>query len=93
MTCTMSIPNQDGDLQLSWDPDDPPSVERAKAEFDRLRELGDAFYIDAASATPVQKLKPKAFAQRGALDVRPVVVRDFQPRARRQVAMRPMVGG
>lgn len=90
----MLIPDASGHLTLTWSPTDPESVAIARAEFERLKALGYAFYVSAdAAAGRVVGLKDAALSRAGALDVRPDVTREFQPRRRRTVAMRPLVGG
>lgn len=94
MTCTMDVPNGSGHLTLTWDPDDPPSVERARATFDELKAKGYAFFVSPEpTAARIKNLKAPALTVRGELDVRPEIVKEFRPRARRTVAMRPMRGG
>jgi hypothetical protein len=93
MTCEMEILNGDGHLTLSWDPDDQVSVARAQAEFERLLAAGYAFFAEPASAVRVKRLTPAGWTKVRALDVRPEQIREFTPRARRTVAVRPMVGG
>lgn len=93
MTCEMEILNGDGHLTLSWSPDDPESLARAKEEFDRLRAAGYAFFATPSGKGKVGRLKDAAFRRAGSLDVRPEQVREFRVRARRTVAVRPMVGG
>lgn len=82
-----------GHITLRWSPDDPASVERAREEFDKLKAAGFAFFVDEASAIPIVRLKQAALAMAGQLDVRPAAVREFEPRRRRTVAVRPMQGG
>src|SRR3990167_7364426 len=93
MTCEMEIMNGAGHLTLSWDPDDHASVATAQAEFERLRAAGYAFFADPASAVRVKRLTPVGWTKARALDVRPEQVREFRVRARRTVAVRPLVGG
>ena len=91
---TMEILDPSGHLTLSWEPDDPASVERAREEFTRLQGLGFAFFsTQAPDAVKVVRLKARALKQAGSLDVRPVLTKTFEPRARRTVAVRPMQGG
>lgn len=40
----MKVMTQAGDITVSWDPDDADSVEKAKAEWDRLKKDGYEFY-------------------------------------------------
>lgn len=89
----LEVLDPSGHITLRWSPDDPDSVEQARAEFEKLKAAGFAFFVDEASAVPVTRLKPKAFAQAGQLDVRPAMVREFDPRRRRTVAVRPLQGG
>lgn len=92
MTCEMEVLDHTGHLTLSWDPDDQASVERAQQEFERLRAAGYAFFVSTEpDAGQVKRLKPQALSEPGWLDVR--AARVFEPRARRQVAVRPMRGG
>lgn len=93
MECVMEILDQSGHLTLSWNPEEPESVTKAREEFDRLRAAGYAFFSTPESMNQVSRIKAAAFQQPGSLDVRPVHVTEFQPRTRRQVAVRPMVGG
>lgn len=34
----------DGDKHIEWDPDDPKSVEKAKKQFEKLRDKGHKAY-------------------------------------------------
>lgn len=41
---TMRVLNEKGDITVEWNPDDPESVAKARAEYDRLKEDGYEFY-------------------------------------------------
>lgn len=40
----MRVLNQSGDITVIWDEDDQESVDKAKAEYDRLKKDGYEFY-------------------------------------------------
>lgn len=88
---SLEILDPSGHLTLSWDPDDEATVRLARETFDRLKAAGYAFFATPETKTEIKSLKPAAFARASGLDVR--LVRDFQPRARRTLAVRPMQGG
>lgn len=88
----MEVLDATGHLTLSWDPDDAASVDQARAEFDRLKGNGFAFFASDTPAAPkITALKGKALEHPGELSIR--LVKEFQPRATRTVAVRPMAGG
>lgn len=60
MTCQLQVMDGSGHLTLSWDPSDPATVERAKAEFDRLKAAGYAFFATPTSPHPVEGLTDEA---------------------------------
>lgn len=41
---TMSVMGKEGDIIVEWDPDDKESVDRAKAEWARLKKDGYEFF-------------------------------------------------
>lgn len=87
MIAEMEILNADGDLRLTWDPDKPDEVAKAKAEFERLKGCGYAFF-SRGYEKPVKRL-----GKTGALNVQvPEKTKDFKPRGR-TVAVRPLRGG
>jgi hypothetical protein len=91
MACTLEVLNADGHLTLNWDPDNPDEVQKAKAEFEALKAAGFAFFREDREV--------RRLGRSGALDVKageapPVAkAREFEPRAARTVAVRPMRGG
>lgn len=84
-TCCLEVLNESGHLTLNWHPDNPDEVAKAKAEFSALRVAGFAFFRDESDTTPMQRL-----GKSGALVVK---AREFDPKAKRTVAVRPMRGG
>lgn len=53
--------NQQGDETLTWDPDNAESVDRAKAEFDRLKGEGYEFFdVVQTKGRKVTKFNKKA---------------------------------
>jgi len=87
MRCTLHTLDRTGDLTLVWDPADPEETEKARAEFERLKAAGYAFFTDAGRP----RLKARADGKlEGALVQAP---REFQPRQRRTVAVPAMRGG
>lgn len=84
-----------GHVSMTWNPDDPDDLARAKAEFARLKAAGFVFFeADAApDAMPPgdQRAGPMLARGAGRLDVRRVEVPS--PTARRTVATRPLQGG
>ena len=106
MTGTMEIMDATGHVTLTWDIDKPETVETARAEFERLKAAGFAFFVDASEdAEEVMgwptRGRPPAWTKVGHLHVRsdetaapvPVQAREFDPRRRRTTAVRPLVGG
>ena len=90
MTCTLEIPNETGHLTLKWDPADEKSVVEAKAEFDRLKACGYAFY--ATDGREVRRpFSKKTKLTESSLEIR--IIKEFEPKAPKTVAMRPMAGG
>ena len=88
----MEVLGPSGHLVLTWDPTDHASVERARAEFDRLRGCGFAFFTsDADGAPKVTKLKGAALERSGDLVIR--LARQFDAEAERTVAVPPHRGG
>jgi hypothetical protein len=88
MTCELEILDPTGHLTLSWDPSKPEEVEKARAEFDRLKSCGFAFF------TSEQDEKAKLrLGKSGRLEGRLVQVKEFNTEADRTVAVRPMRGG
>ncbi len=75
MICEMQVMDPSGHLSLTWDPGDAPSVARARAEFDRLKAEGWAFFTTAETPTPVPVFntrgRPPAWRSEGALDLAP----------------------
>lgn len=89
MTNRLETLDATGHLTLWWDPDVPDTVEAARGEFERLRGLGYGFFAtDESDAAEVSALDLEA---PGAVSVRRI--KEFQPRARRTVAVRPLRGG
>lgn len=94
MTCAMEVLDASGHVTLWWDPDDPESVQKAEAEFQRMQDAGFAFFTDESpDAEPVSEMDDTVRA-RGDVEGRFVQqTRTFKPRARRTVAVRQMRGG
>ena len=86
--CTMEILDGSGHLTLSWNPNDPADVERAKAEFDTLKRAGFAFFASEQDGKPRLRI-----GKSGRLEGRLVQVKEFDTEAERTVAVRPMRGG
>jgi hypothetical protein len=65
----MTVLNQSGDITIQWDPDDAESVEKAKAEWDRLKADGYEFFEPVESKgkrlTKFDKKKAKVIAAPG----------------------------
>jgi hypothetical protein len=82
---------------VRWDPADPQSVERARAEFERLRVAGYLlFALVERPGASVETKAPAFQASLGAFTGRspvPRQTRTFEPEATRIVAVRPMRGG
>lgn len=98
-TCTLEVLDPTGHLTLEWKPDDPESVKRAEAEFERLQAAGFAFFTSASpDADRVEALDDELRAK-GELDARLEQTRElkqtrkFRKRARRTVAVPPQAGG
>lgn len=92
MICEMEVLDPSGHVTLQWDPDDPGSVKKAEAEFERMRGAGFAFFTSASvDADKVEEID----ASVGALDGRLEQVREFTRvrRARRTTAVPAMRGG
>lgn len=49
MLGTMEVLDGSGHLTLSWDSDKPEEIAAARAEFERLKAVGYAFFADAES--------------------------------------------
>jgi hypothetical protein len=41
---TMHVMGPEGDVEVTWDPDDRESTDKAKAEYDRLKKEGYEFF-------------------------------------------------
>lgn len=92
MNCTMEVLDPSGHVQLVWDPENPESVKKAEAEYEKLKEAGFAFFASASvDADKVEEFDPA----HGPLDGRLEQVRSFKKvaRARRTTAVPPMRGG
>lgn len=85
---TLEILDVTGHLTLSWNPHEPEDVARAKAEFDRLKSAGFAFFSSEEDEKPKLRI-----GKSGRLEGRLVQVKDFDTEAERTVAVRPMRGG
>lgn len=85
MTHEMEVLDATGHVTLRWDPADPESVAKARAEFDRMRGAGFAFF----TTTAVDALDPAA----GTIDGRLEQTQEFRPRSRRTLAVAPLKGG
>ena len=82
---------------VRWDPADPESVERARAEFERLRAEGYVlFALDERPGVSVER-RAEEFVPGGgsfvARDPLPVQTDTFDAAAVRIVAVRPAKGG
>ena len=80
-----------------WDPADPDSVERAPAEFERLKATGYAlFALEEHPGASVERMAGEfrnaggSFVARSAV---PVQTDEFPAGAERIVAVRPVRGG
>lgn len=94
-----------GHLALTWDPGIPESVERARAEFDQLRQAGYQFFVAFADepadsfqaqvgALRVQRVDPSVVEPRLEPAISLVATEEQPRRGRaRVVAGRPMRGG
>ena len=87
----------DGRQVFRWDPADPESVERARAEFERLKAEGYAlFALEERPGSSVERKtdefrhSDRSFVARSAV---PVQTREFNAEAQRIVAVRPVRGG
>lgn len=90
LICELEVLDPTGHVTLQWDPDDPGSVKKAEAEFDRLREAGFTFFTSASpDADQVEELGAAA----GSLDGRLEQTSTFKKRARRTTAVPAMRGG
>lgn len=90
MICELEVLSSAGHVTLQWDPDDPGSVKKAEAEFERMRQAGFAFFTSASvDADKVDELDASA----GSVDGRLEQTRTFKKRARRTVAVPRMAGG
>lgn len=88
----LEVLDPSGHLVLTWNPNEPASVEQARAEFERLKGCGFGFFIGEAEDAPkVTRLKGAALQRSGELVIRST--RTFDPEAERTVAVRPMRGG
>jgi hypothetical protein len=93
MICEMEVLDPSGHVTLQWDPDDPESVKKAEAEFERLRAAGFAFFASASvDADEVDELDANVGSLDGRLQQLAQVKR-FNKRARRTAAVPPMRGG
>lgn len=65
----MTVLDQSGDITIEWDPDNSESVEKAKAEWDRLKADGYEFFEPVESKgkrlTRFDKKKAKVIAAPG----------------------------
>lgn len=90
--CEMQVLDPSGHVTLVWDPDDPESVKKAEAEFEKMHAAGFAFFTSGSvDADRVEGLDPAT----GSLDARLEQARSFRRvrRSRRTVAVPPMAGG
>jgi hypothetical protein len=85
MPC-MDVLDATGHLSLTWDPADPESVSKAKAEFEQLKAAGFAFFSTAGKTA-------LRLGRTGELRGELVQTKEFEPEAARTVAVRPMRGG
>jgi hypothetical protein len=85
---TLEILDPSGHLTLSWNPNDPAEVEKARAEFARLKGCGFAFFASEQDEKPKLRI-----GRSGRLEGRLVQVKEFDTEAERTVAVRPMRGG
>jgi hypothetical protein len=86
----LDIPDPSGHLSLTWNIDDPASVATAEAEFNRLKAAGYTFYT--TDGREIARLTlPSVLEEQNVLDIR--IAKQFEPKAKRTVAMRPMKGG
>ena len=90
MTNVLEILDPTGHVEITWDPDKPDEVARARAEFKRLQQCGYAFFTsDAPDAKALKRL-----GDSGRLDVRlPEQTKEFSTKAKRTVGRPPFVGG
>lgn len=96
MTNELEVLDPTGHLSLTWNPDDPESVAKAGAEFDRLKDAGYAFFTTPESSEKVTRLTKKVLTESSSLDARhmePEQTSTFNPRARRTTAVPPLRGG
>lgn len=99
----MQILSEEGHLSLTWNPDKPDEIDRARDEFNRLKKVGYAFFATPDEDSPeVAKFGKSGYpVKAGRLEARigdsglvmPEQVTEFKPKARRTVAVRPMRGG
>lgn len=90
MMCELEVLDPSGHVSLQWDPNDPVSVQKAEAEFDKLRDAGFAFFASASvDADRVDEMDPSA----GSLDGRLEQTKVFRKTARRITAVPAMRGG
>lgn len=84
MNSVLEIMDPTGHLTLTWDPDKPKEVKQAKAEFERLKACGYAFFAEDTEQTKL--------GTSGTLDLRPLATKELKARGR-TLAVRPMRGG
>ncbi len=102
MQHVMEVLDASGHVELTWTPGDAESEATARAEFDRLKAAGFAFFstpgddAEEVMGWPTRG-RPPAWTKAGTLDVRtePIAEQttEFRPYASRTVAVRPMRGG
>jgi hypothetical protein len=99
-TRELETTGSDGRVVVRWDPADPGSVGRARAEFEHLAASG--YLLFALVEKPGVSVETKsaafdpsvaAFTARSARSPRPAQTRVFEPEATRIIAVRPMRGG
>lgn len=105
MTGILEIPDETGHVTLSWDSEDPAEVDKVRAEFDRLKAAGYAFFTTSDETGYEVAALGAGIAKAGVLNarlVRPEALRvepeltstrEFNPKKRRTIAVRPMRGG
>lgn len=91
-TNVMDVLDPNGHLSLSWDPDKPEEVQRAREEFERLKSCGFMFY----TVSDTGERKEGRFAKaRGKYEVRATAeqTKEFDASKPRTVAHPPRAGG
>lgn len=91
LTCELEILDPTGHVTLEWSPDDPESVEKARAEFERLTAAGFAFFT--TSEEVAESIEPGDGLLLAKLQPKLEQTREFRPRRRRTTAVPPMRGG